>query len=269
MPSPGLAYWHHGNEGKPVVFLHGLMRNRDCFAPLFPALAGGARRRVYSVDQAGHGESPRLGSYRVMDHLPGLVEFLRSHVDGPAVLYGHSMGAMLAAALGAAHPELARAVIMEDPPFHTMGRRLAGTPLESYFRAIQPRVGTGIPWRELAAVRIGEQTLGQMREASQVRFMARCIAHVDPRVIEPVLGGAWLDGYEPEEICGALQCPALLLQSDPAAGGMLTDEDAAMAERRAGDLTLSRLPAGTGHQAHWQDTAAVTRHLLAFLESLE
>ena len=250
------------------MFLHGLMRNRDCFAPLFPGVFGGARRRVYSVDQAGHGDSPRLDSYRVIDHLPGLVEFLRNKIDGPAVLYGHSMGAMLAAALGAAHPELARAVVMEDPPFQTMGRRLAGTPLEAYFRAIQPCVGSGMAWRELAAVRIGEQTVGQMREASQVRFMARCIAQVDPRVLEPVLQSAWLDGYEPEEICGALRCPALLLQSDPAAGGMLTDDDAAMAARQAGDLTLVRLAAGTAHQAHWQDAAAVTRHLLAFLESL-
>ena len=257
-----LAYRKYSGEGVPIVFLHGLLRNRDCFAPLYPAVL--PRHAVYSIDHAGHGDSARLESYRVIDHLPGLISFLESEAGTSAILYGHSMGAMLAAAAAAAaRLDLVRAVVLEDPPFHTMGRRLAGTALEAYFRAIQPHVGTGASWQELAAVRVGERTLGEMREDSQLRFMARCFAQVDPRVLDPVLSGQWLDGYEQR----ALRCPVLLLQSDPAAGGMLTDEDASAAVRVGADVTLARL-AGIGHQAHWQDAPTVTRHLLAFLESL-
>jgi pimeloyl-ACP methyl ester carboxylesterase len=260
-----LFHWNSGGAETPLVFLHGLLRDRTCFAPLFPAVT--PHFNVHSVDEAGHGQSPRLERYRLIDQLPGLVEFLRT-VEEPAILYGHSMGAMLAAAVAAAHPELVHAVVLEDPPFHTMGRRLAGTELEAYFRAIQPYIGARVSWRELSQVKIGGQTLGAIREPAQIRFMAACIMAVDPRVLEPVLSGEWLDGYDPESILSSLRCPALLFQSDPAAGGMLTGEDAAAATRLAADLTLVRLP-GIGHQAHWQDAPAISRHLLAFLLSLD
>ena len=272
MPSSALAFSKSASAGTPVVFLHGLLRNRDCFAPLFPALA--ARQAIYLVDHAGHGASPRLDSYRVVDHLPGLAEFLRRELDGePAVLYGHSMGAMLAAALGAELPELVCAVVLEDPPFQTMGERIAGTPLQGFFRAVQPYVGRPVSWQELAAVpvpvagHIEPVALGQVRDATQVRFMARCFAETDPRVLDSVVEGHWLDGYDPQRVFSELRCPALLLQADPVAGGMLTDEDAAMGVRLAADLIVERLP-GVGHQAHWQDAPAVTRHVFAFLESL-
>jgi pimeloyl-ACP methyl ester carboxylesterase len=267
MSTTGLAYWKSGGAGAPIVFLHGLLRNRNCFAPLFPAVS--PQHEVFSVDHAGHGESPRLESYRVVDHLPGLVDFLRRELSGqPAILYGHSMGAMLAAAVAAEHPELIRAAILEDPPFHTMGNRLLGTPLHTYFQAIQPYLGTGLPARELASVRVDGQTLGQLREPSQLRFLARCFAAVSPGVLDPVLAGSWLDGYDPGEVWRKLRRPVLLLQSDPAAGGMLTDDDAAAFVSSAGDATLVRL-SGIGHQAHWQDAAAVTRHLSGFLGSLD
>ena len=272
MPSSALAFSKSASAGTPVIFLHGLLRNRDCFAPLFPALA--ARQAIYLVDHAGHGASPRLDSYRVVDHLPGLSEFLRRELDGePAVLYGHSMGAMLAAALGAEYPELVCAVVLEDPPFHTMGERIAGTPLLGFFQALQPFVGMHASWQELAAVRVPvagnaeSLPLGQVRDLTQVRFMARCFAETDPRVLDTVVEGSWLDGYDPNRVFSELRCPALLLQADPVAGGMLTDEDAAGCARLAADLSVVRLP-GVGHQAHWQDAPAVTRHFFAFLESL-
>jgi pimeloyl-ACP methyl ester carboxylesterase len=267
MSTTGLAYWKSGGPGTPIVFLHGLLRNRNCFSPLFPAVA--PRHGIFSVDHGGHGESPRLASYRVVDHLPGLVEFLRGEISGrPAILYGHSMGAMLAAALAARHPDLVHAAILEDPPFHTMGNRLAGTALHDYFRAIRPVVGTGLPASELARVRVDGQTLGQLREPSQLRFLSRCFAEADPGVLDPVLNGSWLDGYDPSEVWRNLSRATLVLQSDPAAGGMLTDDDAAAFVSSAGDATLVRL-SGIGHQAHWQDAPAVTRHLLAFLGSLD
>ncbi len=263
-----LAFWKSGaGEAAPIVFLHGLLRNRHCFAPLFPAVL--PRREIFSVDQAGHGESARLDSYRVVDHLPGLISFLENEVARPAVLYGHSMGAMLAAAIAEARPELASGVVMEDPPFHTMGRRLPGSALGAYFEAIRPHLGTGIRWAELAKAPVGERTLGQLRDATQLRFMARCLAAVAPEMLDAVVAGEWLDGYDQERVWQGLRCPALLFQSDPAAGGMLTDEDAAAVTRAGSDVALVRLADGVGHQAHWQDSGAVTRHLQAFLESLD
>lgn len=274
--SSGLAYrlGPASASGRPWVFLHGLLRQGADGAPLFADVAAQGLA-IFAVDHAGHGASPRMDSYRLVDHLPRLETFLANDVGGqPAILYGHSMGAMLAAALGAAKPELVRAVILEDPPFHTMGSRLAGTALHGYFEAVRPCIGDrSLTAAKLGAVRVpvseGKTALlAELREAAQLRYMAHCFGEADSRVLDSVLAGQWLDGYDVEKVCRGLRCPVLLLQSDPAAGGMLTGEDAAAAVNWGADVTLVRLPAGLGHQAHWQDRTEVVRHLLAFLESL-
>lgn len=266
------------SSASPWVFLHGLLRQGSDGAPLFGSVAP-PRYSIHAPDHAGHGRAPRLDpplTYRVVDQLPRLSAFLANQVPGasPAVVYGHSMGAMLAAALAAAHPERVRAVILEDPPFHTMGSRLAGTLLHRYFLAIQPHVGNAaLTAAELGAVRVPTSAtetapLATVREAAQLRYMAHCFSQADPRLLDPVVNGRWLDGYDVEAVWRGVKCPALLLQSDPAAGGMLTDEDVAAAVRLGADVTAVRLAPGVGHQAHWQDTAGVVRHMLAFMESL-
>ena len=63
-------------------------------------------------------------------------------------------------------------------------------------------------------------------------------------------------------------CPALLLQADHTAGGMLTDEDAAEAERLMSDCSRVRLPK-VGHLIHWRATESCLRLVNSLLESLE
>lgn len=269
MAVPELAYWKSPQTGEPFLFLHGLLRRAGCFAPLYPALAH--RWEVYSIDQAGRGDSPRMDSpYRVLDHLPSIEKFVGEELrmKGPVVIYGHSMGAMLALAFAALRPSLVRAIVLEDPPFQTMGTRLPGSALDAYFRAIAPQVGRGLSARELGdTVLPGGVTLRFQRDEAELRFMARAFAMADPRVMTSVLDGTWVQGYDEKSMWQRLACPALLFQSDAAQGGMLTDEDAAAACRLSPHVSLVRLP-GIGHNAHWQDAPLVARYLTAFLESL-
>ncbi|MCC6536523.1 MAG: alpha/beta fold hydrolase [Bryobacterales bacterium] len=124
MAVPQLAYWKSPQTGEPFLFLHGLLRRAGCFAPLYPALAH--RWEVYSIDQAGRGDSPQLdaSAYRVLDHLPSLERFVDEVMpqERPAVVYGHSMGAMLALALAVARPSRVRAIVLEDPRFRRWAR---------------------------------------------------------------------------------------------------------------------------------------------------
>ncbi len=271
MAVPQLAYWKSPQTGEPFLFLHGLLRRAGCFAPLYPALAH--RWEIYSVDQAGRGDSPRLegSAYRVTDHLPSLERFVDEVMppDRPAVVYGHSMGAMLALALAAARPSRVRAIVLEDPPFETMGTRLPGSALDAYFHAIAPCVGRGLTARELGAVVLpGGVELRTQRDEAELRFMAGAFAMADPRVMSTVLDSTWVQGYGETALWPKLACPALLLQADAAQGGMLTDEDASAACRLSPHVSLVRLP-GIGHNAHWQDAPLVARYLTAFLESLD
>jgi pimeloyl-ACP methyl ester carboxylesterase len=179
--------------------------------------------------------------------------------------------------VAAAAPERVRAIVMEDPPFHTMGERMKGTPLQDYFEKIAPFAGsclaTGELARQLADLLVlgpdgCEVRLGTLRDATSLRFLASCLRRIRPEVLEPVVAGEWLDGYGMDEIFGGVQCPALLMQSDPAAGGMLVDEDARRFVELTADATWSVLR-GVGHQAHWMSTGQVLRRTLEFLSSLD
>src|SRR5262245_50089317 len=85
--------------GPPLVLWHGLARRWQDFVPVLPPLA--ARWTVTAVDHRGHGKSARMpGGYTVPDYVADAVGLLQRGEPTPAVLYGHSLGAIVA--LGAA-----------------------------------------------------------------------------------------------------------------------------------------------------------------------
>lgn len=270
-----LHAWKSSSQGRPLVFLHGVLRNGTCCTPLLPAFT--ARHQVHALDMRGHGASPAGSNYCVVDYVPDVIRYLHDHLSSPAVLYGHSLGAMLAAAVAAQAPTLVAAIVMEDPPFHTMGERMRGTPLQDYFETIEPFAGsketTGALARRLAELQVQgpggvRVPLGTLRDATALRFLASCLRHVRRDVLQPIIAGEWLHGYRTQEVFAGIQCPALLLECDGATGGMLTDEDARAMEATAADCTRTFLK-GVGHQAHWTQPGEVSRRTLEFLLSVE
>lgn len=70
---------------------------------------------VTAVDLPGHGEGtrPKGPADAVAALVEGTLPALPEDLD---VLVGHSLGAVVALAIAAEHPRLARAVVLEDPP---------------------------------------------------------------------------------------------------------------------------------------------------------
>lgn len=100
--------------GPPVVCVHGLGGSHANWHVLGPLLA--ARHRVYAVDLAGFGRTPRVGrssSLRANRRLLG--RFLTDVVGEPAVLVGNSMGATLSILEAAAHPERVLDLVLIGP----------------------------------------------------------------------------------------------------------------------------------------------------------
>ncbi len=263
------------NAAPPLLLLHGVTRRWQCFLPVVDAFS--LRFRVHALDFRGHGRSDReTNGYRVVDYVRDAVEFVRTVLREPAVIYGHSLGAMVAAATAAKLPDLVRGVVLEDPPFDTMGSRIDTTPLRGYFSALRRWAGSDRPIgeiaRELAEVRMqtpGQPTsirLGELREAAWFRFAARCLQRLDPTVLEPIVAGRWLEGYDVAEILPRIACPTLLLQADTSAGGMLIEDDARAAERLIPDC--ARVKFGCHHLIHWYDTRKLLNTTWEFLESL-
>ncbi|MEJ7605237.1 MAG: alpha/beta fold hydrolase [Bryobacteraceae bacterium] len=76
----------------PILFLHGVTRCARSFDPLLPLLS--FQRQAQAIDFSGHGDAPRRrGAYKVTDYVSDVAPLL----ERPTILYGHSMGAMVAA----------------------------------------------------------------------------------------------------------------------------------------------------------------------------
>jgi pimeloyl-ACP methyl ester carboxylesterase len=271
-----LNYATGPRNGPALVFFHGVLRRWQCFVPVIPAL--GFRWHLHMLDHRGHGGSSRPTSgYLVRDYVRDAVAFVHEQVEGPAVLYGHSLGAMVAAGVAAELPQQVQGIVLEDPPFDTMGSRISQSALLSYFSGIQPFAESELPDGELARQlaeiplttpsKAGSTRLGDTRDMTALRFTARCLKLLDREVLRPIVERRWLEGFEWKSALKQITCPALLLQSDVMVGGMLTDDDAATAERLMSDCTRIRLP-NIGHQVHWQHTETCLRLINSFVESL-
>jgi pimeloyl-ACP methyl ester carboxylesterase len=249
--------------GPSLLLLHGVTRNWHDWEPLLSELS--REWRVVALDHRGHGESERTpGKYRVADYAQHTAEFVRASFSEPVVVFGHSLGAMVALHLAAECPEQIAGAVLEDPPFHTMGRNIDATPYRAQFAGTQSvaRRGGDIETMTdaLADIRLpgpsGEVRLGDLRDRASLRFSAECLAHTDPDIFTPLIAGEWLDGFDHAALWPRVSCPLLLLQGDPKSGGALTDDDADFAERTLKQCRRVRFD-GVGHQIHRTNPAHV------------
>lgn len=127
--------FNHTAVGAPILLLPGITSPAVTWAFVAQRLA--TTRRVIVPDIRGRGLSesrPGLG-YTLDDYAQdalGLIEALG--LKRPIVI-GHSMGARIAARLGAAAPEACSTLILVDPPLSGPGREPYPTPLSSYTSA--------------------------------------------------------------------------------------------------------------------------------------
>ena len=269
-----LAGWTAGHSGAPpLLLLHGVSRRRATFTPLLPWLL--PRFCVRAYDQRGHGESDRGGGYLVRDYAADSA--LVVGALGAPILYGHSLGALVALLTAAACPDAVAAIVLEDPPGAGFLAAVDRSPYAAVFTLYREHAGSPLPVDELArrlsaallpgAAGMPATTFGATRDPANVRFTASCLKGLDPATMLPLLANAWLDGIDWEATLRRVTCPVLLLRADPARGGMLPDADFRTLCDSLADVTPIDLP-GIGHNAVGQQPDLVPRLVIPFLESL-
>ena len=271
---PVLKYCDGPANGPTLLLLHGVTRCWQDWETLLPALT--SCRRVVALDQRGHGNSARASSYLVTDYIEDAIRFVRDQISVPLVILGHSLGAMVAAAVAAEVPQLVRGVVLEDPPFHTMGNRIEGFAWQALFIGMREATKRGGSVEELSTILSDIRLpvsggvfkrLGELRDRASLEWSAKCLTALDPEVLTPVIEGRWLDGYHFRDVLSRIHCPVLLLQADPAAGGALTDADS--------DAARAALPSvqhvqfiGASHQLHRERTSQMLDAMHRFTASL-
>jgi pimeloyl-ACP methyl ester carboxylesterase len=259
-PFVRINYAEGPRSGPPFVLLHGGSARWQHGEDLLAALAH--EWHVVAPDLRGHGRSAHTpDAYRVRDYVGDVAFLIRRRIGEPSVVYGHSRGGEVAVMLAALEPELVRGLIVGDAPLSPEGspteqpdhrarnelwRDLAGRPareIEAGLREM-PIVEPGA-----TGARPAREVMGE--DSDWFAWQAETLHRVDPDTLTSLLAGprALLEGYDPDLLLPAIRCPVLLLQADPAVGGVLSDADVALGRRLLRDVEVARL-AGIDHALH-------------------
>jgi len=108
-----MHYVRTGGKKPALVLAHGFTDNGMCWLPVGQVLS--MDYDVILPDARGHGLSSRLQPGERINHAEDLAGFIQALGLDQPIVGGHSMGGVTASMLGAHHPELVRALILEDP----------------------------------------------------------------------------------------------------------------------------------------------------------
>lgn len=104
----------HDGEAATIVCVHGLGGSHANWDLLAPRLA--RYGRVWAPDLAGFGLTDPAGRRATLtENLDLLAGFVRTVSAGPAVIFGNSMGGLLAIMLAARHPDLVSHLVVMNP----------------------------------------------------------------------------------------------------------------------------------------------------------
>lgn len=260
----------------PMLVMHGLLRRWQTFGALYGVW--GEQYQVHALDHRGHGESTKgLSSYLVADYVNDGVALVQAQGWKNLVIYGHSLGAMVAMGIAARVPEAVQCLLLEDPPLYTMGAKIRESAWHRYFTQVYETLPLEGDIAE-ATWRMGELVvddpitgkrgkLAELRDHASLRFTVGGLMRIDREVLRPVVDGTWMEGFDWKEEVRSIQCPTLMLQGEAALGGMLSDEDAAYCRETIRDCAVVPLK-GVGHVMHWPRTQDVIYQTMQFLGSL-
>ena len=244
-----LNYAEGDRAGPPLVLTHGLTDRWQYYLPIMPFLT--ARWHVYALDFRGHGRSSRTPPYNYGSYIDDTIAFIEGCVGAPAVVFGSSMGGMVALMVAARRPDLVKAVIFGDSSVKTDRIRAVMRDYHSYWYGWRKLAGFHGPFHELVRLvaempvdvpgqkkkTYGEDldTIALMNKANYLRFL-------DPEVLTDWVAGGEdeaafmrvIDGYDHERLSD-IRCPVLLIQGNPEKGGIFTDEAVAYAKAKIRD----------------------------------
>jgi pimeloyl-ACP methyl ester carboxylesterase len=258
-----LHYTRTGGGATPMVMAHGLTNSGLTWSRLAHRLE--PTYDMIMVDARGHGlsDKPETG-YTPIDAMRDLTGVIQALGLERPILIGHSMGGVTAAMVAAEHPELARAVILEDPPWRwpTSVEESTITKRTLYEN-----------WRTRLEMRKMLTTAESFARGPRERPLWSAEDHdadvpakeqVSMQVLEFILN----DPQNWAQYVAKIEVPVLLIYGNPALGSVVGPDIAAEAKRINPLIEPVQIP-DAGHsirQERFDDYVAVVREFLARIQ---
>ena len=238
----------------PVILLHGLHDRWESWASVLPDLA--RHCRAIALDLRGHARSdwPEQG-YLLADYAGDVIALMDALNIQRSVLVGHSFGAAVAIWAASMYPDRFDAVILEDPPLE-MGEDA------EQFLEYQLAVKHASPDEALQMVRALEFSSDDDVNRTFVEWVRDASDGPAREILEQNRAGRRPDFFE---ALGQVQCPSLILQGDPNAGGMLSDDGAARALQQLKQGSLKKFD-GSSHYLHLDQSAEFVTAIAEYLQ---
>jgi N-formylmaleamate deformylase len=256
-----LHYYRTGREGKePIILVHGFSDNGLCWTPVARELE--KNYDVIMPEMKSHGLSARIGKDEPIDMASDLVKLIQSLGLSRPTIVGHSMGAMIAFQVGIQYPNLAKAIVLEDPPW-----------LLSQQEEDNKSEKTMMEWaRKLPSQSIEElETINRKDHPTwtdeMIHLMSESKKQFDPTFVDKLLKSLNRNRIEWLSAIGTICFPLLLITGDPELGGIVTNEVAARIHKLNPEIQIKNVP-GVGHLIRFDKFNEFMNILLTFLENL-
>jgi pimeloyl-ACP methyl ester carboxylesterase len=187
------------------------------------------------------------------------IAVLERAAGGPAIVVGHSLGGVTAAALAQQRPDLVRAMVLEDPPLGSMeeGSAAQGSSVLDSFRLMKEALpgvqALGMPAEAVADILAAMPTsspgvsIGEQVERESVVGIAAGLLELDVSVLDPILDGTAQTAFDSKR---PIPVTTLLITADPArpdAVGLPADIEPVVA---ISPLVRHHVVRGAGHLIH-------------------
>jgi pimeloyl-ACP methyl ester carboxylesterase len=268
-----LNYAEGPPNGPPILLIHGITSNWKRFLPILPSLT--LRWHIYAVDLRGHGESGhKKGYYTLKDYEKDIKVFIEKVIQEPTIIFGLSLGGMIATMHAADNPNITAVIIGDSPPNYD-NRLTEENELSSFWHQAKRIAGSGKSTGEILSILKDEKLMWgdvPIEDSLGLRNMAVNWSKIDPDILTGLVEGGearrlGFDGYDTEVLFPKLKCPVLLLRGNPKLGGTIKEVEVEKAMKLIPDLTYAYFP-DIGHAMFPVGAEPVLSKLTIFLESL-
>jgi N-formylmaleamate deformylase len=156
-------------EGFPIVVVPGITSPAATWTFVVEALTG--NRWIILLDARGRGASDKPATgYATADYVNDLKALIEAFALKSPVLLGHSMGARVVAAFDVAFAQIAKALVVIDPPMSGPGRRPYPIPVAFYLEQ-RRQVLSGTSFADLAK---SAPTWSEARIRDRIEWLPSC-----------------------------------------------------------------------------------------------
>lgn len=227
-----IRYQQRGDQGPPLVLIHGFGASSDHWRKTLPELA--ATHRVFALDLLGFGHSakPTPGDplpYTFETWGTQVADFCQAVIGEPAFLAGNSIGCVVALQMAVQAPEWTQGLVLLNCSLRLLHERKQAS-LPWFRRAPAPLIQRLLSWKPLGYIFFSQLARPQVIQRLLGQAYGRSEA-VTPELVELLLGPAlepgaadvflafiqYSQGPLPEDLLPQVRCPVLFLwgEADP------------------------------------------------------